>query len=288
MMGSVYILENQKMPGLIKVDRTCGLASKVARRLTRETGVSKPFQVAYEVRCEDADELEQVFRRELQQYRHPGRQFYKYPVENAIWMLEMLHFPYLSIDAAILLLERLHFDYNETSEPLKENNHPWNQKAKQLLLQLREDDVDWEYSSESEYPWSDQLYVLQLMEWGLNTSTGRWYSELPSDEWEWTESERMMKWRDKQRQDGQYAFADLEIVEEQMRSFILDLTPKQIMLYLMAFPGHHPEEAIYGEMSVFEKTNDPSTGAIFLLHTVSEITKTATSLMLKPWWTTWW
>ena len=283
MMGSVYILENQKMPGLIKVGRTRGLASKVARCLTRNTGISEPFQVAYEVRCEDADELEQDFCRELQQYRRPGRQFYEYPVENAIWILETFHFPYLSIEAAILCLERLHFDYDETSEPLKENNHPWNQKAKQLLLQLPENDVDWEYGSEC--PWSDQLYVLQLMEWGLNTSTGRWYSELPSDEWEWTESERMMKWRDKQRQDGQYAFADLQIVEEQMRSFILDMTPKQIMLYLMAFPGHHPEEAICGEMSVFEEADDPSTGAIFLLHTVSEITKTAATLLWKQ---TWW
>ncbi len=290
MMGSVYILENQKMPGLIKVGRTRGLASKVARRLTRNTGVSEPFQVAYEVRCEDADELEQEFFRELQEYRRPGRQFYEYPVGNAIWMLERLHFPYLSIDAATLLLERLHFDFNETSEPLLENNHPWNQKAKQLLLQLPDDDVDSEYGSWCPYNQvsRDQLYVLQLMEWGLNTSTGRWYSELPSDEGEWTESERMTKWRDKQRRDGHYAFADLEIVEEQMRSFILDMTPKQIMLYLMAFPGHHPEEAIYGEMSVFEEADDPSTGAIFLLHTVSEITKTAAALVWKPWGTTWW
>ena len=194
-------------------------------------------------------------------------------------MFERLHFPYLSIDAATLLLERLHFDFNETSEPLRENNHPWNQKAKQLLLQLPDDDVDSEYGSG--YPYNqvlrDQLYVLQLMEWALNTNTGHWYSELPNDESEWTESERMIKWRGKQRQDEQYAFAELWLVEEQMRSFILDMTPKQIMLYLMAFPGHHPEEAIYGEMSIFEETDDPSTGAIFLLRTVSEITKTAAS-----------
>ena len=278
------------MPGLIKVGRTRGLASKVARRLTRETSVSEPFQVAYEVRCEDADELEQDFCYELQQYRRPGRQFYEYPVENAIWMLERLHFPYLSIDAATLLLEKFHFDFNETSEPLRENNHPWNQKAKQLLLQLPDDDVDWEYGTRCPYNQvsRNQLYVLQLMEWGLNTSTGCGYSELPSDESEWTESERMIKWRDEQRREGQYAFAELWLVEEQMRSFILDMTPKQIMLYLMAFPGHHPEEAIYGEMSVFEETDEPSTGAIFLLHTVSEITKTAaTSLWIQTWWTTW-
>lgn len=42
--------------------------------------------------------------------------------------------------------------------------------------------------------------------------------------------------------------------------------PKQIMLLLMAFPGEHPKEAIYGEMSVFEKASNASTGAIFLPH----------------------
>ena len=63
----------------------------------------------------------------------------------------------------------------------------------------------------------NRLYVLQLMEWGLNTYTGRSPSELPRDASEWTESEWMMKWRDNQRRDGHYAFADLQIVEEQMR-----------------------------------------------------------------------
>ena len=298
MMGSVYILVNKSMPGWIKVGRTQGFASQHARRMTRKTGVSEPFEVAYEVRCERSDELEQDMHRELQEYRRPGPTFYaypidyEYPVEDAIWMLEKLHFPHLNIDTAILLLERLHFDFDKTSEPLPENNHPWNQKAKQLLLQLPDDDVDTEYGSRHPYNQvdEDRLYVLQLMEWGLNTSPSRPFWELPSDESEWTESEWMMKWRDKQRRDGHYAFADMDIVEEQMRSFILDMTPKQIMLYLMVTPGEHPEEAIYGEMSVYEKTSDPSTGAIFLLHTVCALTKIATSSLCwtQYWWTTWW
>ena len=79
-------------------------------------------------------------------------------------MLERLHFPHLNIDTAILLLERLHFDCNDTSEPLPENNHPWNQKAKQLLLKLPDDDVDTEYGSRHPYNQvdEDRLYVLSI------------------------------------------------------------------------------------------------------------------------------
>ena len=296
MMGSVYILVNKSIPGWIKVGRTQRLASQHARRMTRKTGVSEPFEVAYEVRCERSEELEEDMHRELQEYRRPGQTFYaypidyEYPVEEAIWRLERLHFPHLDINAATPLLERLHFDFDETSEPLRENNHPWNQKAKQLLLQLPDDDVDWEYGSMHPYNQvdEDRLYVLQLMEWGLNTSPSRPPWELPSDNSEWTESEWMMQWRDKQRKDGHYAFADMSIVEEQVRSFILDMTPKQIMLYLMVLPDAHPEEAIYGEMSVFEEASDPSTGAIFLLHTVCELTKIAASswYWTQYWWTT--
>ena len=49
MMGSVYILGNKSMPGWVKVGRTQGLASQHARRMTRKTGVSEPFEVAYKV-----------------------------------------------------------------------------------------------------------------------------------------------------------------------------------------------------------------------------------------------
>lgn len=278
-MGSVYILVNKDMPGLIKIGYTSGLASKRAKQLSRPTGVPSPFEVAYEVRCEQFEELELDMHRELDEYRRPGREFFEYPVENAIWMLERLHFQYMSIDDAIFLLETLHFDINYASESLPQNNHPWNQKAKELLLQLPDEEP---YNQ----PDPDQLYLLQLMDWGLNAG-GRWSSDLPCDRWEWTDSEIMQEWRYEQQ--GQYPFADLEIVEQQMLSFVLDMTPKQIMLYLMVFPGHHPEEAICGEMNNFEKASNPSDGAIWLLYTVSEITKTAVASLWSPhWWSTWW
>ena len=81
------------------------------------------------------------------------------------------------------MLERLHFPHL--------NNHPWNQKAKQLLLQLPDDDVETEYGSILPYNQvdEDRLYVLQLIEWGLNTCPSRPSWELPSDASEWTESE---------------------------------------------------------------------------------------------------
>lgn len=285
-MGSVYILVNKDMPGLIKIGYTIGLASKRAKQLSRPTGVPSPFEVAYEVRCERFAELESDMHRELDEYRRPGREFFEYPVEDAIWMLERLHFQYMSIDDALFLLEALHFDINGPSEPLPQNNHPWNQKAKELLLQLADEDVEFNSQEPYNQPDPDQLYLLQLMDWGLNAG-GRWSSDLPCDRWEWTDSEIMQEWRYEQQE--QYPFADLEIVEQQMLSFVLDMTPKQIMLYLMAFPRHHPEEAICGEMDNFEKASNPSDGAIWLLYTVSEITKTASASLWSPHWrSTWW
>ena len=302
-IGSVYILSNDSMPSRIKIGRTQGLASQHAHRMTLRTGISTPFEVAYDVRCEKADELESSLHDALEAFRRPGETYYAYPVEyecpveNAIWQLDRLHFPYLSIDAATLWLQRLHFNFQETSEPLEENNHPWNQKAKQLLLKLPDDD---DVREHVDYPYNrvkrDRLYVLQLMEWGLHTCTEREVSQFrledlgDFDDSQSTNSERMMKWRDEQRSEGQYAFANISDIEQQMNSFNWDMTPKEVMLFLMAYPGKHPEEAINAEMNVFETADDPATGAIFLLGVVSEhIEADATTRdWNQQWWTTWW
>ena len=282
-IGSVYILSNESLPNRIKIGRTQGMASQHAHRMTLRTGFSTPFEVAYDVRCEKADELESSLHDALKAFRRPGETYYAYPVdyeyplENAIWQLDRLHFPYLSIDAATLWLQRLHFKFRETSEPLEENNHPWNQKAKALLLQLPDDDdvrehYDYPHNQVSE----DRLYVLQLMEWGMFTCTEREPSQLRLedlggfDDSQSTNSERMMKWRQEQRRYGEHAAANILDIEEQMNHFNSNMTPKQIMLFLMVYPRQHPEAAINEEMYEFMEAEDPATATMCLFLTVSQ------------------
>ena len=302
-IGWVYILSNESMPSRIKVGRTQGLASQHAHRMTLRTGLSTPFQVAYEVRCQEADELEWSLHDALEPYRRPGETYTAYPidyecsVENAIWELDRLHFPYLSIDDATLWLQRLHFNFKETSEPLEENNHPWNQKAKQFLLELPDDDDVREYGT---HPYNqvetDRLYVLQLMEWGMFTCGGSEPSQLRLEDFggfdvsQWTNSQRMIKWRAQQWRDGQYAFANMEFIQQQMFSFDFDMNPKQVMLFLMTYPGEHPQAAINPEMYEFMEAEDPATAAICLLGVVSEhiIAATTTWQKTQDWWATWW
>lgn len=305
-IGSVYILSNNSIPNRIKIGRTQGLASQHVHTMTLRTGLSTPFEVAYEVRCEKADELEWSLHDALEANRCPGETYYaypidyEYPVEAAIWELDRLHFPYLSIDAATLWLQRLHFNFQETSEPLEENNHPWNQKAKALLLQLPDDDDVREHVN---HPYNqvetDRLYVLQLMEWGMFTCGGHEPSQLRLedlggfDNSQWTNSQRMIKWRAQQWREGQYAFANMSDIEQQMFSFNEYMTPKQIMLFLMAYPWEHPQEAINPEMYEFMEAEDPATAAMCLFITVSEHIKEATANWgswgwTQQWWTNWW
>ncbi len=154
-MASVYILVNKDMPGLIKIGRTSGTASERAKKLSQSTSVPSPFEVAYETACDQAKQLERTMHRQLAQYRRPRREFFECSVEYAISLLE-----HYSLDIL--------------------NNHPLNQKAKELLNRLPEDEV-------VAYP--EALYLLQLAKWGLTylpeyqTSTPPipWLPHLPRD-----------------------------------------------------------------------------------------------------------
>ena len=108
-----------------------------AKKLSQSTSVPSPFEVVYEIPCDQAKQLEQAIHRQLTQYRRPRREFFECSVEYAISLLEHYHLNIL-------------------------NNHPWNRKAKELLEKLPEDEIEFGEIN------PDQLYSLQLMQWGLN------------------------------------------------------------------------------------------------------------------------
>ena len=93
-MGCVYILKNEAMPGLIKIGYTKENAKKRANELYT-TGVPQPFEVAYELdglEPEQSAKLEGEIHKELAQYRvNSKREFFEYPVDDAIRLLEKLH-----------------------------------------------------------------------------------------------------------------------------------------------------------------------------------------------------
>ncbi|RKU12681.1 hypothetical protein C6502_05535 [Candidatus Poribacteria bacterium] len=93
-MGCVYILKNEAMPGLIKIGYTKETAEKRANDLYT-TGVPQPFEVAYKLdklEPEQYTKLEDEIHKELAQHRvNPKREFFEYPVDDAIQVLKKLH-----------------------------------------------------------------------------------------------------------------------------------------------------------------------------------------------------
>ncbi|SEQ60289.1 T5orf172 domain-containing protein [Amphritea atlantica] len=86
--GYVYILINESMPGLIKIGRTKRDSRSRARELFK-TGVPTPFQVAFEVFCDDYEGVEKKIHDEISDFRvNSSREFFKYPIDKAIRLLQ--------------------------------------------------------------------------------------------------------------------------------------------------------------------------------------------------------
>lgn len=97
-MGCVYILVNQDMPGLIKIGRTNRTAVSRAKQLSEATGVPSPFEVAYVLRCKQYKELEKDIHGKLKKYRRPNREFFDYPVDDAILLFNRLASKYPDVE----------------------------------------------------------------------------------------------------------------------------------------------------------------------------------------------
>jgi T5orf172 domain len=91
--GYVYILTNVSLPGMIKVGRTLRDSRSRARELFT-TGLPTPFQVAFEIFSDEHEKLEADFHQELHDFRiSTNREFFKYPLDKAIILLQKLNSP---------------------------------------------------------------------------------------------------------------------------------------------------------------------------------------------------
>lgn len=90
-MGSVYVLTNAAMPGLVKIGRTFGSVTERAAALSKATGVPMPFTVALEVRCMNCIEVERELHLALAKCRaSSAREFFLCSLESVVELVAMM------------------------------------------------------------------------------------------------------------------------------------------------------------------------------------------------------
>ena len=98
-MGSVYILTNKAMPGLVKIGYTTRTAKERADELYKDrngnavTGVPMRFDVAHEEFCNNPRDLETLIHQELAELRpNREREFFTFSeLSEAIQRLKEVH-----------------------------------------------------------------------------------------------------------------------------------------------------------------------------------------------------
>lgn len=120
MNGYVYILINSSMPGMIKIGRTIRDSRARAREL-RSTGVPTSFTVAFDLFSENCTALESQIHGQLADFRvASNREFFRYPLHEAIKLLQQLHCPPKSPASAYAaqdILEALKQKYPDWLKP---------------------------------------------------------------------------------------------------------------------------------------------------------------------------
>jgi hypothetical protein len=92
-------MTNPSLNGMIKVGRTVRDSRARARELFT-TGLPTPFQVAFEIFSDNHEKLETDFHQELIDFRvSKDREFFRYPLDKAIALLQKLNTPPTSEDS---------------------------------------------------------------------------------------------------------------------------------------------------------------------------------------------
>ena len=80
----VYVLQNDSMPGMLKIGYTKNEVDIRAEQLSKPTGVPTPFNVVYTYSCFNGERIEKEVHRELVKKRVRGeREFFYVTLEEA-------------------------------------------------------------------------------------------------------------------------------------------------------------------------------------------------------------
>lgn len=115
------------------------------------------------------------------------------------------------------------------------NNHPWNQKAKELLAQ-----IDGDYGQYNTHQDKSQLYVISLMEFGLDNTNPKMRKHIEKINWE-------------------CGYYEIEWKVSEMRS---SWSPIQIMHYITAETDCND----FNDLPALLEANDPFEGATVLYY----------------------
>ena len=80
----VYVLENETLPGLLKIGYTKSTPDERAKQISNATGVPLPYKVAWAFRCFNGELLEGEVHHALRKYRvNNQREFFQISLEEA-------------------------------------------------------------------------------------------------------------------------------------------------------------------------------------------------------------
>ena len=158
-MGYVYILENDSMPGLIKIGKTARNSRERAKELSNSTSVPTPFKVVFELSSDKYELLEREVHRKLTQNRVDNkREFFKCTVNIAIEAIKGIHSEHLKA----------------TDRSLSDNLHG---KLKSGNQRIRDDAVSKLFSHLEANPNSIRrilpplIYIVESDNWSYASST---------------------------------------------------------------------------------------------------------------------
>lgn len=86
----IYVLENDAMPGMLKIGRTKDLEARVAS-LSAKSAIPLPFRCLYAAQVEDASFVEHRLHTAFSTHRvSPRREFFRVPIESVVAAIQLV------------------------------------------------------------------------------------------------------------------------------------------------------------------------------------------------------